>query len=64
MGIYHDRMPIILREPEISLWLDGSLGAGPATVAAGVALQEWMVGKRVNKAGAGDDDPETVARLA
>lgn len=64
MGIYHDRMPIILQEPDISLWLDGSLGAGPATVAAGVALQEWTVSKLVNKAGAGDDDPETVARLA
>lgn len=64
MGIYHDRMPIILTEPAITAWLDGSLDAAGAAKAGGVKLREWIVDKRVNKSGVGDDDPETIARVA
>ena len=64
MGIYHDRMPVMLEEPATTAWLDGTLTAEQAAKASTVALQEWVVTRRVNKAGVGDDDPTTISRTA
>ena len=64
VSIVHDRMPVILTEPEISAWLDGSLTAEQARGAAHVALREWIVDRRMNKSGVGDEDPQTVARAS
>jgi putative SOS response-associated peptidase YedK len=57
MAPYHDRMPVLLAEPSVEGWLDGSLGADALRPAAEDALREWVVSKRVNRTGAGDDDP-------
>lgn len=62
VGIVHDRMPVTLTEPEITPWLDGSLSAEDAAVAAHVTLQEWIVDRRINKSGVGDDDPTVLER--
>jgi putative SOS response-associated peptidase YedK len=61
MGRYHDRMPMMLRPEQYGPWLDGTLSLKELRPAAEDALREWIVSKIVNKAGAGDDDPETVA---
>ena len=57
METYHDRMPVILDENDFDGWLDGSLGADALKCASEFALREWLVSKRINKAGEGDDDP-------
>ncbi|WNJ89185.1 SOS response-associated peptidase [Bosea sp. 685] len=59
---YHDRMPSFLQPGDFDAWLSGSAGKEllrktPPT------LQEWVVDKRVNKTGQGDDDPATIAPL-
>ena len=57
MQTYHDRMPVILDEKDFDGWLDGSLGADALKCASESALREWLVSKRINRTGEGDDDP-------
>lgn len=64
MATYHDRMPVILDRSNFDAWLSGSLGPEELTCAPDSALREWPVSTRLNKAGAGDDDPTTIERLA
>ena len=64
MASFHDRMPVILPSERIGPWLDGTLGADAIEPVAENAQQEWTVSARVNKAGAGDDDPESIAPAA
>jgi putative SOS response-associated peptidase YedK len=63
MQTYHDRMPVILDEKDFDGWLDGSLGAGALKCASESVLREWLVSKRINKAGEGDDDPTVLEPL-
>lgn len=56
---YHDRMPCMLRPEDFDAWLDGS-GGKELLQKPPQALREWIVSQRVNKSGAGDDDPETI----
>ena len=56
MAPFHDRMPVLLFGPDIDRWLDGSLGPEELRPAPEGALREWIVSKRVNRTGEGDDD--------
>ncbi len=57
MTPFHDRMPVLLAEADFDGWLSGELGPDALKPAAESALREWVVSKRVNRTGAGDDDP-------
>lgn len=56
---YHDRMPCMLLRQDFEAWLDGS-GGMELLNQPPRELREWIVSKRVNKAGEGDDDPTTI----
>jgi putative SOS response-associated peptidase YedK len=53
----HDRMPVILAPADFAAWLDGAPGTALLGPAAEDRLHMWPVSPRVNRAGAGDDDP-------
>lgn len=59
---YHDRMPAMLHPADFDRWLDGS-GGKELLQQPPRALKEWIVGRRVNKSGEGDDDPSTIAPI-
>jgi putative SOS response-associated peptidase YedK len=60
MATYHDRMPVMLRPADFAAWLDGSLDADALTCAADDALRSHLVSPRLNRTGAGDDDPSII----
>lgn len=55
----HDRMPCMLHPRDFDAWLDGSAGE-KLLMDPPPALRDWIVDRRVNKSGVGDDDPETI----
>jgi putative SOS response-associated peptidase YedK len=63
MTPYHDRMPVLLRPEDFDGWLNGTLGPEALRPAAESALRGWVVSRRVNKAGEGDDDPTIISLL-
>ncbi|MGX1742179.1 MULTISPECIES: SOS response-associated peptidase [Bosea] len=58
----HTRMPAMLHPDDFEAWLDGSAGKD-VLVRSSPELQEWVVDRRMNKSGAGDDDPATAAPI-
>jgi putative SOS response-associated peptidase YedK len=64
MEPYHDRMPVLLEAKDFDGWLDGSLGPEVLKPAPESALREWMVSKRMNRTGEGDDDPTIIEQVA
>ena len=64
MEPYHDRMPVLLAERDFAGWLSGEAGPEILKPAAEEALREWLVSRRVNKAGVGEDDPTIIEPLA
>ena len=56
MTAYHDRMPVLLGPETVEGWLSGASGPDVLQPAAQDALREWIVSKRVNRTGFGDDD--------
>jgi hypothetical protein len=54
-------MPMMLRPEQFGPRLDRTLPLKDLRPAAEDALREWIVSRRVNKSGAGDDDPATIA---
>jgi putative SOS response-associated peptidase YedK len=64
MEPYHDRMPVLLEEKDFDGWLDGSLGPEMLKPAPESALREWMVSKRINRTGEGDDDPTIIEKVS
>jgi putative SOS response-associated peptidase YedK len=64
MAPYHDRMPVLLATKDFDAWLGGTLGADALRPAAGSALREWPVSKRMNRTGEGDDDPTVIDQNA
>ena len=64
MKTYHDRMPMILEAKDFDGWLDGSLGPEALKCASEIALREWLVSKRINRTGAGDDDPTIIQAVS
>ncbi len=57
MRRFHDRMPIILDWRDAGAWMTEESPRALLRPPPDVALQEWIVSTRVNKAGVGDDDP-------
>jgi putative SOS response-associated peptidase YedK len=57
---FHDRMPVILDWRDAGAWIAGESPGALLRPAPDDALREWIVSKRVNKAGAGDDDPALI----
>ena len=55
----HDRMPALLEPADVARWLGGA-GTSLLRPAADDRLRMWPVSRRVNRAGAGDDDPTLV----
>jgi putative SOS response-associated peptidase YedK len=53
----HDRMPALLDPADFSAWLRDGRGTPLLRPAAEDKLRMWPVSPRVNRAGAGDDDP-------
>ncbi len=64
MTAYHDRMPVLLGPEQIEAWLSGRAGADVLRPAPEEALREWVVDARVNRTGAGDDDPTLLDQVA
>ncbi len=60
MTPYHDRMQVLLAPGDFDAWLQGTLGADALLPAAETSLREWLVSKRMNPTGAGDDDATLV----
>ena len=60
MTPYHDRMPVLLTQPNFDAWLSGTSGVEVLRPAAEAALREWPVSPRVNRTGVGDDDPTII----
>lgn len=60
MSKIHTRMPAMLHPDEFEAWLDGSAGK-EVLMRPPPELQEWIVDRRMNKTGVGDDDPATAA---
>jgi putative SOS response-associated peptidase YedK len=63
MSPYHDRMPVLLRAEDFDAWLNGSLGTEALRPAAESALREWLVSRRVNRTGVGEDDPTIIEKV-
>ncbi len=57
MRPYHDRMPVMLEWRETAEWLQGRDPASLLARPRGVPLRQWIVSRKVNRAGFGDDDP-------
>jgi len=53
----HERMPVLLGQHDLDAWLTGKAGGELLRPATNDLLRLWPVSKRVNKTGAGDDDP-------
>jgi putative SOS response-associated peptidase YedK len=60
----HDRMPALLERADFATWLGGAGGTSLLRPAAEHRLRMWPVSPRVNRAGAGDDDPTLVNEVA
>ena len=60
MSKIHTRMPAMLHPNDFEAWLDGSAGK-EVLMRPPPELQEWIVDRRMNKTGVGDDDPATAA---
>lgn len=58
MSKIHDRMPAMLHPNDFDAWLDGSAGK-EVLMKPPPELREWIVNRRMNKTGVGDDDPAT-----
>jgi len=59
-SVFHDRMPVILDWRDAGAWMTGESPGALLRPGPDDALREWIVSTRVNKAGAGDDDPALI----
>jgi putative SOS response-associated peptidase YedK len=60
MSRFHDRMPVILDWRDVGLWMVGDDPGALLRPPREDALREWIVSPRVNRSGAGDDDPALI----
>ncbi len=60
MQPFHDRMPVILDWCDVGAWMHGDYPSALLHPPPEDALREWVVSTRVNRAGAGDDDPALI----
>jgi putative SOS response-associated peptidase YedK len=56
----HDRMPVVLDKADLGAWLSGAGGTELLRSAGDDKLRMWLVSRRVNKTGTGDDDPTLI----
>jgi putative SOS response-associated peptidase YedK len=63
-GMIHNRMPVVLDNADVRPWLNGTVGAEVLKPAGEGRLRMWPVSRRVNKAGAGDDDPTLIDEVS
>jgi putative SOS response-associated peptidase YedK len=63
MARFHDRAPILIGPEHFDAWLAGGAATSLLRPAREDALQEWIVSSRVNRSGAGDDDPTLIEAL-
>ncbi len=56
----HDRMSVLLGQQDHEAWITGKAGVELLRPAPNDLLRMWSVSKRVNKTGAGDDDPSLI----
>jgi len=59
----HDRMPVVLAEPDLESWLAGNAGPEMLRPAPSEAIRLWPVSRRVNRTGQADD-PSLIEPLA
>jgi putative SOS response-associated peptidase YedK len=59
----HDRMPVLLRQPDFDRWLSGT-GTELLKPAPDDYLQTWPVSRQVNSSRAPSDDPSLIEPLA
>jgi putative SOS response-associated peptidase YedK len=57
-------MPVLLDKADIKSWLNVTSGAELLRPAPEDRLRMWRVSRRVNKTGAGDDDPTLIEEVA
>ena len=60
----HDRMPALLEPADFAAWLRAGRGTVLLRPASEDKLRMWPVSPRVNRAGAGDDDPTLLDEVA
>jgi putative SOS response-associated peptidase YedK len=63
VGEVHDRMPVLLAEPDFAAWLNGEAGAGLLKPAPNDLLQKWSVSKRVNSSRADDNNSSLIDKV-
>jgi putative SOS response-associated peptidase YedK len=59
MSKIHNRMLAMLHPADFDAWLDGT-ASKEVLMKPPPELREWIVNKRMNKTGVGDDDPATI----
>jgi putative SOS response-associated peptidase YedK len=60
----HDRMPVLLEPADFAAWLRDDGATALLRPAAEDRLRMWPVSRRVNRTGAGDDDPTLLDEAA
>jgi putative SOS response-associated peptidase YedK len=63
MSSFHNRMPIVLAPHQFADWLSGPEPTSLLTPPPDNFLREWSVSTRVNRSGAGDDDPTLIEEI-
>jgi hypothetical protein len=58
--LYHDRMPAVIAQENIDRWLRGEMEKNELHAARDATFRERNVSKRMNRTGAGDDDPTII----
>ncbi|HEY8096256.1 MAG TPA: SOS response-associated peptidase family protein, partial [Methylobacter sp.] len=59
----HERMPVFLGGDDHDAWLTGNAGVEVLRSAPNDLLRMWPVSTRVNRSGAGDDDPSLIEAI-
>jgi putative SOS response-associated peptidase YedK len=57
-------MPVVLDKADVGQWLNGAAGTERLRPTVEDRLRMWLVSRRVNKTGTGDDDPTLIDEVA
>jgi len=57
---FHERMPVMLEQCYFDEWLIGKNPSAAILLSRTHDLQQWVVSKRINRAGTGDHDPSLI----
>jgi len=64
MTRYLDRAPVLIERQDFDAWLSGDDPAALLREVREDVLREWVASHRVNRSGAGDEDPAALLRIA